>query len=1327
LHRVVALSDEIATLHELAADCGVSVRWHDVVGTEHVVAPESLTEVLRAFGVDISGPGDAADALAARRAQHARRVVEPVIVAWDDNPVSTTLWHSPGHADRLADCQVRREDGVRVDWRIRIGDLPIVDVESFGRSQRVGRRLDVPAVVPIGNHRLDIVFGGQHHTSTVVVAPTRGAASGPSTLDGSWGLISPVFALRGARGGAPGDIGHLGELAELGGRYGAAVIATLPMLAAFLDEPMEVSPYLPVSRRFWNELYIDLERVPELMWSPAAAARLGDPARRAERRTLRDATRIDYAAAALRHREILELLSAALARSPTERSTAFRNFVADHPEVAKYARFRAAGERLGTNWRAWPARMRDGVIGFTDIDPTADSYHRYVQWIAHEQLGDLARKLERRGQVLALDLPLGCHPSGYDIWASPHTYATAQAGAPPDPFAATGQAWGFPPVHPETARLDGHAGFRACLMQHFEFARVLRIDHVMGFHRQWWVPHGADPTQGAYVRYPAEELWALVCLEASRAGAAVVGENLGTVSDDVEEALHRHGARGIAVAQFRADPYEFTAPARSVAMWGTHDMPTFAGWHAMGEETAVARGELRDVFDGFLTALAESEADIVMVGLDDLSLEPSQQNEPGTVKEQNWRVPARTRIDEIGDDPAVRASLGILAERRGRVAPPSPEPGDTSRALSLLGELDVHLFNEGRHRALHTKLGAHTIDSDGTRGTVFAVWAPDAAAVSVIGDFNAWEGGRHPLHPVGESGIWEAFLPGVGRGAIYKYLVTARFGGHQLEKADPFAFHTEVPPRTASIVWDLDYEWRDAAWMARRAEAARIDRPMSIYEVHLGSWARVPEEGDRWLTYREIAPLLADHVERLGFTHVELMPVMEHPFYGSWGYQITGYFAPTARYGTPQDLMYLINHLHERDIGVILDWVPSHFPSDAHGLAFFDGTHLYEHADPRQRIQPDWQSYQFNYGRNEVRSFLTSNALFWLELYHADGLRTDAVASMLYLDYSRDEGEWIPNRYGGREHIEAVELLRSINAAVGQHVPDAITFAEESTSWPGVTRTSDAGGLGFWFKWDMGWMNDALRHFRRDPVHRNYHLDDLTFRMLYADTEQYVLPLSHDEVVHGKGSLLGRMPGDDWQQFANLRLLLGYQHGMSGKKLLFQGGELASREEWDHERSLPWHLLDAEAHAGVMRWVALLNRLHRSVPALHERDCGGDGFEWIDCTDRSRAALAWLRSGHDRDDPVAIVANLTPAPRDSYLLGVPCAGMWEVIADSDDRLYWGSGYRSLVPDASEDGELGARDQPAQGRPYSVALSLPPLAIMFLRRKLPRSEPVGEDR
>ena len=525
--------------------------------------------------------------------------------------------------------------------------------------------------------------------------------------------------------------------------------------------------------------------------------------------------------------------------------------------------------------------------------------------------------------------------------------------------------------------------------------------------------------------------------------------------------------------------------------------------------------------------------------------------------------------------------------------------GSVRQGATLLTRDDIYLFNQGTHVRLYEKLGCHPGTLDGDSGAYFAVWAPDAEYVAVIGDFNGWDKGTHPLAPVEHSGIWSGFIPGVRRGAVYKYHVASRYSGYRADKADPFAVYAEVPPRTGSVVWDLKRSWRDARWMRARAARNSIHAPISVYELHLGSWRRKPEEDNRPLTYREVAPELAQYIKSTGFTHVELLPVMEHPFYGSWGYQTTGYFAPTSRYGTPQDFMYLVDYLHQNEIGVILDWVPSHFPSDEHGLGYFDGTHLYEHALREKGFHPDWGSLIFNYGRNEVRSFLLSSALFWLDRYHADGLRVDAVASMLYLDYSRKEGEWIPNKFGGRENLEAIDFLRRFNEEVFKHHPDVQTIAEESTAWPAVSRPTYAGGLGFGLKWDMGWMHDTLEYIKNDPVYRKYHHSELTFRNIYAFTENFMLPLSHDEVVHGKGSLIGMMPGDDWQKFANLRLLFSYMYSQPGKKLLFMGDEFGQRSEWSHEHSLEWHLLDYAPHAGVQKLVSDLNAtLHpRARPA----------------------------------------------------------------------------------------------------------------------------------
>jgi 1,4-alpha-glucan branching enzyme len=630
-------------------------------------------------------------------------------------------------------------------------------------------------------------------------------------------------------------------------------------------------------------------------------------------------------------------------------------------------------------------------------------------------------------------------------------------------------------------------------------------------------------------------------------------------------------------------------------------------------------------------------------------------------------------------------------------------------APSALSDQDLYLFNEGSHVRLHEKLGAHPCTVDGVSGTRFAVWAPNAQSVSVPGDWNGWDRERDRLHPRGSSGIWEGFVPGVGPGAVYKYHLRSRERGYRVDKADPFAFRQEVPPRTASVVWELDYAWGDKEWMEARAPRQALTAPMSIYELHVGSWRRLAAEGGRSLSYRELAQPLAEYAASLGFTHVELLPVMEHPFFGSWGYQTTGYFAPSSRYGTPQDLMYLIDVLHQHGVGVLLDWVPSHFPSDEHGLGFFDGTHLYEHGDPRQGFHPDWNSFIFNYDRHEVRSFLLSNALYWLEAYHADGLRVDAVASMLYLDYSRKPGEWVPNAHGGRENLGAVDFLRRCNQEVYGRHPDVQTIAEESTAWPMVSRPVWLGGLGFGLKWDMGWMHDTLAYLRRDPIHRSHHHGELTFRMLYAFTENFVLPLSHDEVVHGKGSLLGKMPGDAWQRFANLRALYGVMWAQPGKKLLFMGGELAQGSEWNHDGALEWQLLRQAPHQGVQRFVRDLNTTYRAEPALHELDCDAAGFAWIDCNDNEQSTLSWLRRASSGTGTIAVACNFTPVPRHGFRLGVPAPGRWREILNSDATLYGGGGLGNL-------GGADAARVPWHGQPSSLSITLPPLAVVWFRHE-----------
>ncbi len=627
--------------------------------------------------------------------------------------------------------------------------------------------------------------------------------------------------------------------------------------------------------------------------------------------------------------------------------------------------------------------------------------------------------------------------------------------------------------------------------------------------------------------------------------------------------------------------------------------------------------------------------------------------------------------------------------------------------VTLLSEQDIFLFNEGSHFRLYEKLGSHLLSADEGQGTYFAVWAPDAEQVCVIGDFNDWNKRTHPLKPRDRSGIWEGVIPEAVKGARYKYHIVSRYKDYRVDKADPFGIYNDTPPETVSIVWDLEYTWNDQAWMAKRGNHNSSDAPISIYEVHLGSWMRLAEQGNRWLTYRELAAKLTEYVQQMEYTHVQFLPVMEHPFYGSWGYQTRGYFAPTSRHGTPQDFMYLIDCLHQHDIGVILDWVPSHFPTDEHGIGYFDGTHLYEHSDPQIGFHPDWKSFIFNYGRSEVRSFLISSALFWLDTYHADGLRVDAVASMLYLDYSREEGEWIPNEYGGRENLGAISFMRRLNEEIYSTYPDVQTIAEESTSWPMVSRPTYVGGLGFGMKWDMGWMHDTLVYMSKNPIYRKYHHNQLTFRLLYAFNENFVLPLSHDEVVHGKGSLLGKMPGDDWQKFANLRLLFGHMYAQPAKKLLFMGGEFGQWSEWYHEESLDWHLLEFPSHAGLQRWVKELNRTYRTEKALYELDFDPAGFEWIDCNDTQQSTLSLIRKSRSTSEIILVVFNFTPTPRYSYQVGVPREGLWQEILNSDAEEYGGSGHGNF-------GGIEAVPIEIHGRPYSLKLTLPPLGAVFFK-------------
>ena len=638
-------------------------------------------------------------------------------------------------------------------------------------------------------------------------------------------------------------------------------------------------------------------------------------------------------------------------------------------------------------------------------------------------------------------------------------------------------------------------------------------------------------------------------------------------------------------------------------------------------------------------------------------------------------------------------------------------PGNLTYNLDNFSDYDTYLFKNGNHFKLYEKLGAHPMILNGIEGTCFAVWAPNAKNVSLVGDFNYWDKNANPMGARWDnSGIWETFIPQVKKGSLYKFHITSKLRKPEIEKCDPFAFFCELPPETASIVWDLGYRWNDEKWIKNRHKNNNLNCPLSIYEVHLGSWKRIAEENNRSLNYREIAESLSDYIKKMGFTHVELMPLMEHPFYGSWGYQVTGYFSPTSRYGNPQDFMFLVDCLHQNGIGVILDWVPSHFPDDPHGLARFDGSFLYEYQDPKKGFHPDWKSLVFNYNRNEVKEFLISNALFWLEKYHMDGLRVDAVASMLYLDYSRKTGEWIPNRFGGRENLEAIDFIKQLNETVYREFPDVQTIAEESTAWPAVTKPVHDGGLGFGMKWNMGWMHDTLNYFSRNTIYRKFHQNELTFTFEYAFTENFILPLSHDEIVYEKKSLLEKMPGDRLQKFANLRLLLAYMYGFPGKKLLFMGDELGQLKEWNHEESIRWELLGDDMHRGLQKLVIELNKLYTIEGALYNSDFANECFEWVDFGDNKQSVLSFIRKVKTKENQntIVVACNFTPTPRYNYRIGVPYPGIWKEIFNSDAKEYGGSGHGNL-------GKVNAKKKESHSRPFSISITLPPLSVVFFKK------------
>lgn len=1331
-------------LHDLAREYGIEESYVDIEGRRWHANPDALLAILIALGVPVRSIDDAPAALAARRRTLWQRPLSAVCVAWGGHgSIGVRLPASVTGSYHLT-LTGERGEVIEAHGTLSQDADAIATHAQLDGTTYVARQLPLPQL-PLGYYTVALQAGTGTDSVTaeahVLSAPER--AFRPSSTRRHWGVFTPLYALHAQDNRGAGNLGDLRALMRHVEAKGGSAVGTLPLLAAYLDEPFDESPYSPASRLAWNELYLDIEALPEYANTPAAWTSLHRAEVHATVAELAAAPLVDYRRQFAVQRGAVETLASACWDAGGARKNALLEFGRQRPEIDLYARFRAVVDRQRQTWPNWPESLRGGVIADSEFAPEDYRYHLYAQWGMHQQLAALSDDAPDDALGLYLDLPVGVGGASFDTWLHPEAFVRGlSTGAPPDLLFAGGQNWAFPPMHPERIREDGYRYLIAVLRNHLRYAGVLRIDHVMGLHRLYVIPDGCTAKEGIYIKYRSEELYALLLIESHRSGTLLAGEDLGTVPDVVRETMSRTGVHGLHVVQYEAGPGPADAlpavPADSVAAMNTHDMPPFSaywnahdvddraalGWldeHAVtGEKAHRARvranlrkqlrrhGPLspgaddRDVLRATVRHLGRSDATLALVSLEDLWGEIKPQNVPGTWREcPNWRRRAALSLEALQADPRVQQIFDDLDHARtghGRT-----EIGAVVPSVTRLTDDDIYLLGEGTHERLYDKLGAHPMVVDGVAGVVFAIWAPSATYVSVISDFNDWDSGRHPLSARAGSGVWEGFVPGVQTEALYKFHIGGAEGWSQ-DKSDPMGIAMEGAPRTASVVADLSYEWNDATWMAQRAGRQGHDAPISIYEVHLGSWMRVPEEDNRFLSYREVAPKLAAHVRALGFTHVELLPVMEHPFYGSWGYQVTGYFAATARYGSPTDLMALVDHLHGEGIGVIMDWVPSHFPDDAHGLALMDGTHVYEHADPRQGFHPDWNSAIFNYGRHEVQAFLVSSALYWLDLFHIDGLRVDGVASMLYRDYSRKEGEWIPNEYGGRENLEAIGLLRRLNEAVYRNFPDVQTYAEESTAWPMVSRPTHVGGLGFGFKWDMGWMHDMLGYLARDPIHRRFHQNELTFRMIYAWGESFVLSLSHDEVVHGKGSLLGKMPGDPWQQFANLRLLFACQWAQPGKKLLFMGGEFGQRAEWNHDRSLDWHLLHEPGHAGVMQWVGDLNRTMVAHPALHQLDHDASGFCWIDFSDATNSVVAFAR--RDRDGRwIVVILNFTPIARHDYRIGVPVGGRWTEVLNSDAEAYGGSGL-------GNGGHAHADSVALHDQPCSLSLTLPPLSALF---------------
>ncbi|WP_419420109.1 1,4-alpha-glucan branching protein GlgB [Legionella sp. D16C41] len=1317
--------DSLKLLWELAKDAGILLSYENAWKKKIKATPEVILCLLNRLGIPIKKIEQAPLFLEQVVQQKIDEKIAKNIVIWDGKAKNIPILLAEDELKKSLTYKISLEDGNVFEETVELSKIKAKRKQLHG-IKYIEKLISLPEL-PIGYHQLKINFQAKTYSSLLIVAPTKFYTRNIDK-EPCYGMFAPIYALHDKHTKQCGDLATFAHFSHWLAEQGAKVVATMPFFAGFSESHCEPSPYSPVSRLFWNDLYLDLNYLGDL---EEEEAEYNDTAEQDEQSRL-----VDYSTAARVKRQRFEKYIDTILNDE-ELHQELQTYCEKQPLVKQYSLFRAKNEVDNQTWHAWTAKeRREGDLALNNNLEKYYYYHLLAQWQFAKQLKAFKTELNQRGQLLYLDLPVGVHKDGFDTWYFQDSFLEGiSIGAPPDPVFKNGQNWGSPPLSPTTLKKTHFQYFILMLRNIFQYVDILRIDHVMGFNRLFWIPDNFPISEGVYVQYPAEEMYAILSIESHRHKASIIGENLGCVPPITDEMMQQHAMIQMNITQYLLESKMSLEPTSELMLTSlnTHDMPTFFAFcQGLDIEKAKSEQELSpkvfrkaiqtrknqilflretlakhkldedNLLESTLKFLAASKAKILILNIEDLWQETAPQNTPASgPNEPNWRRKFAYSIEQIKTMSTVNYLLKLITDLRPKKAKIVKE----AKKLSLVSKEDLYLFNEGTHYQLYEHLGAHYISKKGSKGVYFAVWAPSAQYVSVVGSFNHWNRGENPMTSVDASGIWETFVPHAKPGDLYKFYIEARNHYYSTEKADPFAFLQEIPPKSASVVWHSNYQWQDEKWMTNRHKHQHLNSPISIYEVHLGSWRRVPEEGCRFLTYRELAPLLTEYVLKMNFTHVELLPVMEHPFYGSWGYQTLGYFAPTSRYGNPDDFKYFIDYLHQHDIGVILDWVPSHFPNDEYGLAYFDGTHLYEHSDPRKGFHPDWKSAIFNYGRHEVKSFLISSAIYWLQEYHIDGLRVDAVASMLYLNYSRREGEWIPNIHGGNENLEAIDFLQTLNKTIYHYFPDVQTFAEESTAWPGVSRPTYIGGLGFGFKWDMGWMHDTLSYLHLDPIHRRFHQHRLSFRMIYAFNENFTLSLSHDETVHGKGSLFSKMSGDEWQRFANLRLLFGYMFGLPGKKLLFMGNEFGQKGEWNHELSIDWHVLEWPLHQGLQEWVANLNKLYREERALHDFDQEPAGFEWIDCEDAHNSIYSFLRKSAN-NELILIVLNCTPVTRFFYRIGVPEQGTWKLIASSDATQYGGVGNQDKV--------LTTEKHPFHHRDYSINLTLPGLSASFYK-------------